>query len=114
MPGTPKKTGPVTLSTTTTTNLMQGGGGDATKYDVITQLRVTNRTGIAARFSIWLGGANGNVAGTEQWIGKQVSANDVYVWYGRLPLKSTEYLVGGADTANALTITIEHEQNIVP
>ena len=44
---------------------------------------------------------------------KAVAVGDVYDWYGRLRMDSTDFLVGGSDTATALTIEIEGEQAVV-
>lgn len=112
--GTSKRTGPVALTTVLTTNIMQGGGGDATKYDKILCFWIANTSSAAAKLFLYLGGSNGNVAGTELWKGVSIPANTVQPFYRSMPLKSTEYLVGGSDTASALTLTIDYEQNIVP
>lgn len=113
MPGTPKRTfGPVALSATMTTNIYNNAS--ALLYDVITHIHVVNKTGGAATFSIWLGATGANAAGTELFSAKNVPANDVYDWYGRLPLKSTDFLVGGASAGATLTIEGEGEQHVVP
>lgn len=113
MPGTPKRTfGPVAMSATLTTNVYNQGS--ALIYDVITHIMVVNKTAGAVTFSLWLGATGANAAGTEV-IGtaKSVAANDVFHWYGRLKMASTEFLVGGASAATSLTITGEGEQYAV-
>jgi hypothetical protein len=110
MAGTPKRTfGPLALTTTLTTNVYNQSS--ALIYDVITHIMIVNKTGSAATFSLWLGATGANAAGTEVvGIAKSVPANDTFHWYGRLKMVSTDFLVGGAGTATALTITAEGEQ----
>src|SRR3990167_2834054 len=103
--------GPVALTTTLTTNVYNQSS--ALIYDEINHIHVANKTGSAATFSLWLGATGANAAGTELFNGKSVAANDVYDWYGRLKMLSTDFLVGGAGTATALTITIEGKQGVV-
>jgi len=110
--------GPVALSTTLTTNILNpctltggvnGGSGDAT-FIILKHIRIVNKTGSAATFSLWLGATGANAAGTEVvGIGQSVAANSSYDWYGLLPIRVTDFLVGGAGTATALTITGEGE-----
>lgn len=109
--------GPVALTTTLTTNLLNpptatGGvnGGSSAQYIVLKHIRVVNKTGSAATFSLWLGATGANAAGTEVvGIGLSVAANSSYDWYGIMRLDSTDFLVGGAGTGTALTIMGEGE-----
>jgi hypothetical protein len=113
MAGTLKRLfGPVTLSTTLTTNIYNGAGGSALLYDGLKQINVTNRTGSAATFTIYLGATGANAAGTEQFVAVSVPANTTssYTFYPALRLASTDFLVGGSGTLNALTITGMGEQ----
>lgn len=103
--------GPVALTTTLTTNVYNQTS--ALIYDEVNHIHVANKTGSAATFSLWLGATGANAAGTELWNGKSIAANDVYDWYGRLKMLSTDFLVGGSNTATALTITIEGKQAAV-
>jgi hypothetical protein len=109
--------GPVALTTTLTTNLLNppaaSGGvnaGSSGQYIILKHLRITNKTGSAATFSLWLGATGANAAGTEV-IGQAqtVPANSSYDWYGLLRLDVADFLVGGASTASALTISGEGE-----
>lgn len=111
------RVGPLALSTVMTTNLLNpptttGGvnGGSSPQYIILKHIRITNKTGSAATFSLWLGATGANVAGTEV-IGQAqtVPANSSYDWYGLLRLDSTDFLVGGAGTATALSIMAEGE-----
>jgi hypothetical protein len=109
--------GPVALTTTLTTNILNppaaSGGvnaGSSAQYIVLKHLRIVNKTGSAATFSLWLGATGANAAGTEV-IGTalSVAANSAYDWYGMLRIDATDFLVGGAGTGTALTITGEGE-----
>jgi len=109
--------GPVALSAVLTTNLLNppaaAGGvnaGASPQYIVLKHLRVVNRTGLAVPFSMWLGATGANAAGTEViGQGQVVTANSSYDWYGLLRLDAADFLVGGAGTANALSISGEGE-----
>ena len=123
MQAKPFRFGPVALTTTMTTNILNPGtttgGVNATSspYDktriVLKHIRVVNKTGSAATFSLWLGATGGNSAGTEV-IGQalSVAANSYFDWYGMLPLDTADFLVGGAGTATALSIEAEGEITI--
>lgn len=108
--------GPIDLTTTLTTNLLNpptatGGtnGGSSAQYIILRHIRIVNR-GAAATFSLWLGLTGGNAAGT-QVIGQglSIAANSFADWYGVLRIDSADFLVGGSNTATALTITGEGE-----
>lgn len=109
--------GPVALTTTLTTNVLNpptatGGvnAGSSAQYIILKHIRIVNKTGSPATFSLWLGATGANAAGTEV-IGTalSVAANSAYDWYGMLRLDSTDFLVGGSGTATALTIQGEGE-----
>jgi hypothetical protein len=112
--------GPVALSATLTTNILNPGtttGGVASTsapYDklriILTHIRVANKTGSAATVSLWIGATGGNAAGTEfAFQGYSVAANSYVDWYGRMPLDTVDFLVGGAGTGTALAIEGEGE-----
>lgn len=109
--------GPVALSVTLTTNILNppaaSGGvnaGSSGQYIVLRHIRIVNKTSSSATFSLWLGATGANAAGTEV-IGTAlpVAANSAFDWYGTLRLDTADFLVGGAGTATALTITGEGE-----
>jgi len=109
--------GPVALSTVLTTNILNpaaaGAGTGYTptaSYIILKHIRIVNKTGVAATFSLWLGLTGANTAGTEV-IGqaKSVPPNDAFDWYGQLIIKAADFLVGGAGTATALTFEAEGE-----
>ena len=111
------RVGPVALTTTLTTNILNpaaaGSGVGYTptaSYIVLRHIRIVNKTGSAATFSLWLGATGANTAGTEV-IGTalSVAANSAYDWYGLLRMDAADFLVGGAGTATALTFEAEGE-----
>ena len=106
--------GPVALTNTYTTNILNCAlsslagpiGLTATQpYLIIKHIRIVNKTSSSATFSLWLGAAGANTAGTEI-IGQsqRVEANSSYDYYGLLRLNSTDFLVGGASAGTALTL----------
>lgn len=109
--------GPIALTTTLTTNLLNppaasGGvnGGASGQYIVLRHIRLVNKTGGAVTASFWLGATGGNVAGTEViGQGLSVQANSFVDWYGALRLDTADFLVGGSNTATALSIEGEGE-----
>ena len=123
--------GPVALTTTTTTNIwnppaLTGGTPAITSnaYFIIRHIRVVNKTASAAQFALWLGATGANTAGTEVVAGGvasggaltrgvSVAAQSSFDWYGTLRMDAADFLVGGADTATALTIEAEAEIGIV-
>jgi hypothetical protein len=112
--------GPVALTNTLTTNLLNpaaatGGvnAGSSAQYIILKHVRIVNKTNAAATFSLWLGATGANAAGTEViGIGQSVAANTSYDWYGLLRLDAADFLVGGAGTATALTISGEGEVGV--
>lgn len=109
--------GPVALTTTLTTNILNpptaSGGvnaGSSSQYIVLRKLTIVNKTTSAVTFSLWLGATGANAAGTEVvGSGRSVPANGSVEWVGLLRLDAADFLVGGAGTTTALTITGEGE-----
>lgn len=115
--------GPVALTTTLTTNIINPNvtslagpvGFTMTQpYLILRHIRIVNKTGSAATFSLWLGATGANTAGTEV-IGQalSVAANSAFDWYGLLRLDAADFLVGGSGTATALTFEAEGEIGLV-
>jgi len=112
MAGTVKRTvGPVALATVMTTNVYNNAS--PLIYDVVKHIHVANKTAAAATFSLWLGATGANAAGTELFSAVSVPANSSFDWYGNLKMLSTDFLVGGSNTATALTLIAEGEQFVV-
>lgn len=119
MQNRPLRVGPVALSVTLTTNILNTGitslagpvGYTQTQpYAILTHIRIVNKTGTAATASTWIGATGANTAGTEfAFQGYSIPANSYVDWYGRVRLESTDFLVGGAGTATALTFQAEGE-----
>jgi hypothetical protein len=111
--------GPVALTTTLTTNILNpnvtslaGPVGFTLNqpYIILNHIRIVNKTGAAATFSLWLGATGANAAGTEViGTGLSIAANTAYDWYGALRVDAADFLVGGSNTLTALTITGEGE-----
>ncbi len=112
MAGTIKRTvGPLALTNTLTTNIYNNTS--ALLYDVFKHLHITNKAGVAANFTLYIGATGANAAGTEWFFAQNIPANTSFDWYGNLKLVSTDFLVGGASAGTALTIIIEGEQYVV-
>lgn len=112
--------GPIALTITLTTNLLNpaaasGGvnGGSSAQYIILRHIRIVNRTGTAATFSLWRGLTGANTAGTEV-VGQalSVAANSAFDWYGIMRFDAADFLVGGAGTATALSIQGEGEVGV--
>jgi hypothetical protein len=112
--------GPIALTTALTTNLLNPGAasggvnaGTPNLYILIQHIRVVNKhASIVAKVSLWLGATAGNAAGTEVSFQATPVAlgGSVDAYYaGGLRLDVADFLVGGADTATALTIEGEGE-----
>lgn len=109
--------GPIALTTVMTTNLLNPPGaaggvnaGASAQYIVLKHLRFTNKSAAAASFAMWLGASGANAAGTEViGQGQIVAANGAYDWYGQLRIDAADFLVGGASTAGALSVSGEGE-----
>lgn len=109
--------GPLALTTTLTANLLNpptaiGGvnAGASPQFILLKHLRIVNKTASPATFSLWLGASSANAAGTEVvGQGLAVAANQVFDWYGQLRVDAVDFLVGGSNTAAALTIQGEGE-----
>lgn len=113
---------PIALTVTLTTNILNPGVTSMAgpvgftigqPYLVLRHIRVSNKTGTAATFSLWKGLTGANTAGTE-FIGTVISvpANTGVDYYGIWRFDSTDFLVGGSATATALTITMDGEVGI--
>lgn len=107
-----QKTGPVALGNAAA-NIFQGGGGDVTQRDIITHIRVTNKTSNAAWFSLFIGLTGGSLAGTEIASQQNVDANKSVDIYCSTPLASTDFLTGLASAAATLTITVDRERVVI-
>ena len=114
--------GPVALTTTLTTNVVAPAAAGASavgytataSYLVLRHIHIANKTGVAATFTLYKGTTGANGAGTELWLGKSVAANDAFDWYGLMRLEGAAgFIVGGSNTATALTFEAEGEVGLV-
>lgn len=111
--------GPVALTTTLTTNILNPNvtslagpvGFTATQpYIILKHIRLVNKTAGAVTASLWIGATGGNAAGTEfGFQGTVVPANSFLDWYGSMRVDAADFLVGGSNTATALSIEGEGE-----
>src|SRR5437773_12056151 len=120
--------GPIALTTTLTTNILNcnitslagpiGFAAPSTAftqpYMILRHIRIVNKTGSAATFSLYIGATGANAAGTE-FIGTalSVAANSAFDWYGLARMDVADFLVGGSGTTTALTIQGEGEIGFV-
>ncbi len=81
---------------------------------ILRRIRIVNKTASPATFSLYLGATGANAAGTEV-IGTALSvpANSAFDWFGSMPMKSTDFLVGGASANTTLTFEAEGEIGLV-
>jgi hypothetical protein len=118
--------GPVALTTTLSTDIFKppviSGGTNpppvsTNTYYIIRHIRIVNKTGSAATFSLWKNATTLNTAGKEViGQGLSVAANSAFDWFGLMRLSSDEtdnVIVGGSGTATALTIQAEAEMGVV-
>lgn len=114
------RVGPLALTTTLTQNLLNpaaasGGvnGGSSGQYIILRHIRIVNKTANSAAFTLYLGASGANAAGTEVvGFGTNVPGNSFFDWYGSLRIDTTDFLVGGAGTATALTFQAEGEVGV--
>lgn len=85
-------------------------GGNSSQYIILRHIRIVNKTGAAATFSLFLGATGGSAAGTEV-IGtaKSIAANSYEDWYGAMRIDAADFLTGLASAATTLTIQGEGE-----
>ncbi len=100
-----KRTGPVALSTALGTNIYNPPGPEELRL-----IHVVNKTDNSATFSLWIGATGANAAGTELFSKQVVGARSVFDWPYPVKLGTADFLVGGSDTAAALTIALTTAQ----
>lgn len=100
-----KRTGPVALTLTLTTNIYNPPGPEETRL-----IHVVNKTDSPATFSLWIGATGANAAGTELFSKQAVAARATMSWPYTMKLTTADFIVGGADTGTALTLTISTAQ----
>lgn len=115
--------GPVALTTTLTTNIIAPAAAGASAvgytatatYIILRHIRIVNKTGSAATFTLYKGATGANTAGTEfMGTATSVAANSSVDWYGQLRLEGTNgFIVGGASANTTLTLNAEGEVGLV-
>lgn len=121
--------GSVALTTTTTTNVLNPptitggvvtGTANTNTYFLLKHIRLINKTTAAVQAAMWVGATGANAAGTEFAFpgiasagaltdGIVIQAQSYVEWYGNQRLDVGDFLVGGANTATAVTFQAEGE-----
>lgn len=96
-----KRTGPVALTTTLTTTIYNPPAAEELRL-----IHVVNKTDNPASFSMWIGATGANAAGTEVFSQQAVAPRSTVDFPYPIKLATTDFLVGGASVATALTVTI--------
>lgn len=80
----------------------------------ITQLHFTNVTTSAVTVTVYIGGTGGSSAGTEILKDYSIAAKSTYdLYFPGLFMASTDFLVGIASSASALTVVVTGEFSVV-
>lgn len=85
-------------------------------FTVIKQIQISNHTGAAATFTLYIGATGGSVAGTNiLGLNVSVPANSTAPYYFSpgLRMANTDFLTGVASAGSTLVITVMGEQNVV-
>lgn len=117
MQNRPFKFGPLALAAAAANILnpgtTTGGVNSGTPQNlriILTHIRVVNKTGAPATYSLFIGATGGSAAGTEfMGSAKSIAANSSDDWYGRLPLEVADFLTGLASAVATMTIEGEGE-----
>ena len=108
--------GPVALGAAVANilNPPAGSGGvgltATNQYLILKHIRIVNKTGSSATFTLYIGATGGSAAGTEfMGVATTVAANSAVDWYGQLRLDAADFLTGLASSATTLTFQAEGE-----
>ena len=104
--------GPLALTNTYGTDIYVPPS--ALKYSVIRMIHVANKSASAATFRLYLGATTATAAGTELYYDVSVPVGSYVDLPLYLKVASTDFLVGGASAATALSITVMGEEHVVP
>jgi len=111
MAGTPKVIASVAFIANAAANIYTPAA--ATIFTTIKQIHICNVTTSACWFTLYIGATGASVSGTEIFKQYVVAANSTYDWFTSRLMLSTNFLVGVAQTASALTIEVLGEQGVV-
>lgn len=129
MQNKPIRLGPVALTTTTTTNIANpqtltggvvSGTTNSNTYFILTHIKLANKTTGPVQAALWLGATGANTAGTEFAFagiasagaltdGVSIPAQASVDWYGRVRIDTADFIVGGSNTATAVSFEAEGE-----
>lgn len=82
----------------------------STMYCVLRHIHFCNDDSIAHQVTIYVGATGGSAGGTELFKSFNIPAFGTYDWPCYLPMASTDFLTGLADTASKVTITVAGDQ----
>lgn len=107
MAGKPFREGPEYIGTTGDDIYVPGTG----TYALVYHIHVANTTGTAALVSLYIGSTGAETGGTELCKDHSIPANDEKDFYfpAGLKLATTDFLVGDADGASELAVTVTGE-----
>lgn len=113
MNGTPKVfAGPAFLALNSTDIYAPAA---STIIGLLRQIHLANATNAAQTATIYRGGTNGAVAGTELCKAVPIPANEVRdLFFDDLVMKSTDFLSGNASAVNSVTVTLIGHQIVTP
>lgn len=110
------RVGPTTLGTVAANIVnpptISGGVGSSSTatYIILRHIRIVNRTGSSATYSLFIGATGASAGGTEfMGAANSIGANASVDWYGMVRLDVADFLTGLASAANALTLEAEGE-----
>lgn len=127
----------VALTTTTTTNILNtpaiasagvwspaGAAQAGNTYMLVRAIRIINKLAASAQAALWKGATGANAAATE-WVfpgvaaagaltrGVVIAGQNYVERFGVWRLDVADFIVGGTDTATALTIEFEAEIGVL-
>src|SRR6476660_193521 len=88
----------------------------STIFTTINHIRVSNKTGTAATYTLYVGGTGGSAGGTEiTGLSESVAANDHKDHYFSpgMVMLSTDFLTGVASASSTLTVVVMGSQSVV-
>lgn len=111
MAGTNRRlAGPVAMANGTyVTNIYNPAS--ALLFGTMTHFHITNTTGGALTFRLYIGATGANAAGTEWAKDISIPANSSVDYYMQTRMESTDFLVGGASNTG-LVITVDGSETV--
>lgn len=111
MQGTPKRAGPVYLTTAAADVLTTPASG---LLNLIRMIHLDNESNAAVPFSMFMGASGGSTGGTSLFYNTLIPANDTRDLPLYLVQKNTDYLSGNAGSNSAVAVTVMYDAIVVP